>query len=167
MNKLAVVLLLVVVAVLASVRPEAQVQAASVAVVDSQWLIMQHPGGVLARELQLQAQEELLPIVQELDALAARARAGDALSPDQSERFEILRVTLEHAQEGWLRDIDAAAAPAIAAVDDAISSVAERHAFSVVFDATASSPSGTGLIVYIDQDVDITEMVLAELREQP
>jgi len=43
--------------------------------------------------------------------------------------------------------------------------VAQRYSFSVVFDATAFSPSRAGLIISIDQSVDITASVLAELNE--
>jgi Skp family chaperone for outer membrane proteins len=166
MNKLMFVMTLAVVAVLAAVRPEAQGVAAPVAVVDSQWLILQHPGGALARELQELAQEELLPIVQELDDLQARARAGEELSAEQVDRFELLQVSFEHAQSAWRRDIEAAVAPAVEAVDAAIETVAKEFSFSVVFDVTASSSSGTGLIVYIDPSVDITETALAELQTQ-
>lgn len=166
MKKLAFVLMLAVVAVFAAVRPEAQGHAASVAVVDSQWLILQHPGGALARELQELAQEELLPIMQELDDLQVRARSGEELSQDQIDRFDLLQVSFEHAQAAWRRDIEAAVAPAVEAVDAAIGTVAQEFSFSVVFDVTASSSSGTGLIVYIDPSVDITETVLAELRTQ-
>ena len=55
---------------------------------------------------------------------------------------------------------------AVEAVDAAIETVAQEFSFTVVFDVTASSSSGTGLIVYIDPSVDITETVLAELQTQ-
>lgn len=163
MNKLALVMVLVVIAAAAAVRPQAQVQAAHVAVVDTQWLLLQHPAGQRVRELQVRAEQELLPMLQELEAIQLRARSGQALSHEQVERFELLRVTLEHAQAAWRTDTEAAAAPAIAAVEAAIESVARRHAFSVVFDTGASGPSGAGTIVYIDPNVDITPTVLAEL----
>lgn len=147
---------------LASTTIGAQDQPTRLVFVDAQSLIAAHPGGQAANELRAQANAEITELRNQLDALQARARAGEALSNDEQERFNILLTTLDAVQARYQADIAAAAQPAINAVNDAIRAVAQEREYSVVMDISAAAENG--LVVYAADGLDITDTVLARLR---
>ena len=147
---------------LASTTIGAQDQPTRLVFVDAQSLIAAHPGGQAANELRAQANAEITELRNQLDALQARARAGEALSNDEQERFNILLTTLDAVQARYQADIAAAAQPAIDAVNDAIRAVAQEREYSVVMDISAAAENG--LVVYAADGLDITDTVLARLR---
>ncbi len=140
----------------------AQDQATRLVFVDAQALIAAHPGGQAANALRAQATDEIGDLRDQLDALQARARAGEQLSPDEQERFNVLLTTLEAVQSRYQADIAAAAEPAIEAVNEAIREVAIEREYSVVMDIAAAAEGG--LVVYAADGLDITDLVLARLR---
>ena len=148
--------------VLASATIGAQDQPTRVVFVDAQALIAAHPGGQAANELRAQAATEIGELRDQLDSLQARARAGEALSADEQERFNILLTTLDAVQSRYQADISAAAEPAITAVNDAIRDVAVEREYTVVMDIGAAAENG--LVVYAADGLDITDVVLARLR---
>lgn len=147
---------------LASTTIGAQDQPTRLVFVDAQALIAAHPGGQAANELRAQASSEITELRNQLDALQARARAGEVLSTDEQERFNILLTTLDAVQARYQADIAAAAQPAIDAVNDAIRAVAQEREYSVVMDISAAAENG--LVVYAADGLDITDTVLARLR---
>jgi outer membrane protein len=148
--------------VMASATIGAQDQPTRLVFVDAQSLIAAHPGGQAANALRTQASSEIGELRNQLDALQARARAGEALSADEQERFNILLTTLDAVQSRYQADIAAAAQPAIDAVNNAIRDVAQEREYTVVMDISAAAESG--LVVYAADGLDITDAVLARLR---
>lgn len=140
----------------------AQDQATRLVFVDAQALIAAHPGGQAANALRAQATEEIGELRDQLDALQARARAGEQLSADEQERFNVLLTTLEAVQSRYQADLAAAAEPAIEAVNAAIRDVALEREYTVVMDIAAAAESG--LVVYAADGLDITDVVMARLR---
>lgn len=140
----------------------AQDQATRLVFVDAQALIAAHPGGQAANALRAQATEEIGELRDQLDALQARARAGEQLSADEQERFNVLLTTLEAVQSRYQADLAAAAEPAIEAVNAAIRDVALELEYTVVMDIAAAAESG--LVVYAADGLDITDVVMARLR---
>jgi outer membrane protein len=139
----------------------AQPATTRVVFVDSQALIAAHPSGRAAAELTAQAQTELGELRAQLESLDARRRAGQALSPEESERFSVLLATFETVQVRYQSDIAAAAGPAVEAVNAAIRAVAEENDYAIVFDVGAASERG--LIVYAAEGLDITDQVMLRL----
>jgi outer membrane protein len=139
----------------------AQDAPARLAFVDSQSLIAAHPAGRAANELRELAAEEIGDIRARLDALQAKARS-EGLDNDEAELFNILLATLESVQTRYSADINAAAQPAIVAVNDAIRAVAEANGVAVVFDIDAAASSG--LVVFAADGLDLTEQVAARLQ---
>jgi outer membrane protein len=148
--------------VVASATIGAQDQPTRLVFVDAQALIAAHPGGQAANELRAQASSEIGELRTQLDALQARARAGEALRADEQERFNILLTTLDAVQTRYQADIAAAAQPAIEAVNDAIRDVSLEREYTIVMDIAAAAENG--LVVYAADGLDITDVVLARLR---
>lgn len=148
--------------VIATTTIGAQDQPTRVVFVDAQALIAAHPGGQAANALRAQASSEIGELRNQLDALQARARAGEVLSTDDQERFNILLTTLDAVQTRYQADIAAAAQPAIDAVNDAIRTIALEREYSVVMDISAAAENG--LVVYAADGLDITDLVLARLQ---
>ena len=140
----------------------AEDQATRLVFVDAQALIAAHPGGQTANTLRRQAAEEIGELRDQLDALQARARAGEQLSADEQERFNVLLTTLDAVQNRYQADIAAAAEPAIEAVNAAIREVAQELEYTIVMDIAAAAESG--LVVYAADGLDITDAVLARVR---
>jgi outer membrane protein len=148
--------------VVANTTIGAQDQPTRLVFVDAQALIGAHPGGQSANTLRRQATEEIGELRAQLDAIQARARAGEQLTADEQERFNVLLTTLEAVQSRYQTDIARAAEPAIEAVNAAIREVAREQDYTIVMDIAAAADSG--LIVYAADGLDITDAVLARLR---
>ncbi len=129
--------------------------------VDSQALIAAHPSGVAATELRAQAQTEVNEIRQQLETMQRRAQAGEQLTNEETERFNILVTTLESVQARYQADIAAAAGPAIEAVNAAIRDISVEQGYGIVFDIGAAADSG--LVVYAADGLDITDAVMTRL----
>ena len=141
----------------------AQDAPARLAFVDSQALIAAHPAGGAANDLRELAAQEIGDLRAQLDALVAKAQSqGGTLSPEDDERFSLLRATFESVQARYQADIAAAAQPAIAAVNAAIRAVAEEAGIAVVMDIGAAAENG--LVVYAADGLDLTEAVAARLQ---
>ena len=147
--------------VLLSSTLTAQPDANRLVFADSQALIAAHPAGREASELRIRAQNEVNEIRQQLEAIQNRARAGETLSNDDTERFNILVTTLESVQTRYQAEIAAAAGPAIEAVNAAIRAIAEEQGYGIVFDIGAAAD--TGLVVYAAEGLDITDAVMLRL----
>lgn len=148
-----------------SIKPAAQTAAARIAFIDSQAVIASHPAGAVALNIQRQGQQELAQLRSRIEELAALARAGDTLSPEQQERYQVLVTTYQTRASVIEQEFQSAVQPAVEAVDSAIAVVAEANGYTVVLDAVASGkPQGTGLVVYAQRGMDITEQVIAELK---
>jgi outer membrane protein len=160
-------LLLLAVAAIVGVAPftlTAQAPESRVVFVNSQAAIAAHPAGEEAAALEAQAREELGEIRSSAQALADRARAGQQLTAEEQERYQTLVTTLQTVQQRYESDIAAAAGPAIAAVDEAISAIAKENGYSIVLDAAVAGPQGTNLVVYAQEGLDITSLVVERIQ---
>ena len=124
-----------------------------------------HPAGQEAAALMAQRDSELQPLVEELQALQAKAESEAGLSADERARANLLVRTVQETQGRYAEDIQAAAAPAEAAINAAIQAVAQAGGYSLVLDGELAGAGGSSLIIYADPAVipDITEDVIAQL----
>lgn len=151
----------------ASLNLTAQPQGTQVVFINSQAAIAAHPAGEEAAQLQEQARTEIGEIQTSLQELANRVRAGEELSPADQERYQTLLTTLQTVQARYEAEINAAAGPAIEAVNQAIAAVAEANGYTIVMDAAvAGPPPGLNLIVYSQPGLDITDQVIEYLQSQ-
>ena len=166
MKRLTLVALAAVVLVaLVAASPSVQSQPARIAFVDSQAAINAHPAGKKADQLKQQAQTEINGIRDKINALAQKQQQGQQLTPQESERYQTLVTTLNAVQKRYQSDIQKAAQPAVDAVNKAIKEVAQQDGFTIVMDSRAAGQGGSGLVVYADQNLDITPQVIDQMRK--
>ena len=165
MKRLTLVALAAVLLVaLVAASPSVQNQPAHVAFVDSQAAINAHPAGKKADQLKQQAQTEINGIRDKINALAQKQQQGQQLTAAEQERYSTLVTTLNAVQQRYQTDIQKAAQPAVLAVNKAIKEVASKDGFTIVLDSRAAGQSGSGLVVYADQNLDITPQVIDQMK---
>lgn len=145
-----------------SLNPTAQAPGTRVAFLDSQAAIDSHPAGAQARNLEQTGLEELTSLESQLNAIIQRAQTGTATAADQ-EAFQTLQRTFEDRAQRIASEIAAAAEPAVAAVDAALAQVAAEQGIAVVFDYEVASMSG--IIVYAEDGLDLTELVIQRIQQ--
>ncbi len=149
---------------LVAASPSVQSQPAHIAFVDSQAAISAAPGGQAADKLKKEAQSEISGLRSKIDALAQKQQQGQQLTPTETERYQTLVTTLNAVQKRYQGDIQKAAQPAVTAVNKAIREVAQRDGYTIVLDSRAAGSSGSGVVVYADQNLDITSQVIAQMK---
>jgi len=165
MKRLTLVALAAVLLVpLVAAAPSVQSQPARIAFVDSQAAINAHPAGKAADKLKQQAQTEINGIRDKINALAQQQQQGQQLTAAEQERYSTLVTTLNAVQQRYQTDIQKAAQPAVLAVNKAIKEVANKDGFTIVLDSRAAGQSGSGLVVYADQNLDITPQVIDQMK---
>jgi outer membrane protein len=140
----------------------AQDQATRIVFIDSQRAINAHPAGQAALELQQQAQEEITGLQNDIRAIIGGAQSAQDLSPEQRANYETLTQSLQASQQRWQQDIEQAVAPALEAVNQAVAEVAQANGYAVVLDGVVAASSG--LVVYAQEGLDITDQVLERIR---
>ncbi len=142
----------------------AQARPTKVVFIDSQAALMAHPSGSAVNALREQATAEINDLAASIAALERRIVAGEQLSPEEAERYQTLQTSLTAVQNRYLAEIDAAAAPAVTAVNEVIAQLAAENGYTIVFDRETARESR--LVVYSDADLDITQLVIDRLLAQ-
>jgi len=130
---------------------------------DAQKVIEAHPDYGQVKKLQEQADKELKPLVDQLNALDAKLKAGTATDKDRKD-FQTLQQAYVEASKQWQEKINAVLGPITKDIDKTISIVAAQNGFSMIFSANVAGQSG--LIVYASPDVDVTDLVIRALSTQ-
>jgi len=130
---------------------------------DAQKVIEAHPDYGQVKKLQEQADKELKPLVDQLNALDAKLKAGTATDKDRKD-FQTLQQAYVEASKQWQEKINAVLGPITKDIDKTISIVAAQNGFSMIFSANVAGQSG--LIVYASPDVDVTDLVIRALSAQ-
>ncbi|MEX2540891.1 MAG: OmpH family outer membrane protein [Trueperaceae bacterium] len=165
MKRLTLILLCVVALLgVASTNLTAQAPETRIVFVNSQAAIAAHPAGEQATALEEQARNELGGIRTSIQELADRARAGEQLSAEDQERYQTLLATMQSVQQRYDAEIRTVAEPAVIAVDEAIRAVAAENGYSIVLDSDVAGPRGTNLVVYAQEGLDITELVVERIQ---
>lgn len=146
---------------LSATQLSAQSRQTKLVFVDSQAVLRAHPAGKTVEGLRAQAEEEIKGLTDSISSLEAKLGTGQTLTPEESERYATLRSTLQAVQTRYLNDINAAAAPAVAATNDAITALAKANGYTVVMDRVEAA--NQRLVVYADDDLDITQLVIDKM----
>lgn len=127
-----------------------------------------HPAGQQAAELMKQRDEELGPLIDELNTLQGKAQTEAGLTADERARANLLLRTVQETQSRYADEIRSAAAPAESAINAAIQAVARANGYGLVLDGELAGAGGSSLIIYADPDLipDITDLVISELQSQ-
>ena len=149
------------VALLGSLNLQAQAPEARIAFINSQQAINAHPAGAAAREVEQRGIAEITEIQNNLNAILERARSGAQLTPEEQEAFQTGQIALESTAQRYRDEVAVAAQPAVQAVDETLKTVAAEQGYTVVFDYEVAEQSG--LIVYAQDGLDITQLVIDRL----
>jgi len=146
------------------ISPSAQERQTRVVFVDSQAALRAHPAGAAVEDLRAQAETEVADLAAGLTALEDKLAAGEQLTPEESERYQTLQTTIVAVQNRYRDEINAAAAPAVEAVNSAIRDLAAANGYTIVMDRVEAA--NLRLVVYADDDLDITPMVIERVQGQ-
>lgn len=164
MTRLTMLLLTILVAVLASLA-WVQPDQTRIAFVDAQAAIRAHPAGAQAKALEEQAKVEIEALQADLEAIVAKANAGQQLTADDQNRFQNLRSTLVAVQKNYAEQIGATVEPALVAVDQVISEIALENDYAAILDARVAGQEGTNLVVYAKKELNITQQVIDRVSQ--
>lgn len=139
----------------------AQQPEARIALVHSDELIRLHPAGQAGAQLEELAFTEISDLQRQIQTLVNKANTVGFTSEDE-ELYGVLIASYETVRTRWEADILAAVQPAMEAVNAAIAAVAQENGITMVFDIRSAEE--TGLVVYAQDGLDITEAVAARLQ---
>ena len=142
----------------------AQDQPSRVVYLNSQAAIHAHPTGAQIETLMAQARADIDDLVARLTELDQKAANGQQLTPDEADRYRALQATLVSVDQRYRDEIEAAAVPAMEAVDTILAQLAQELNFSMVLDSVTAAD--LSLIVYADPSLDITQIVIDRIRAQ-
>ncbi|GAA6733875.1 OmpH family outer membrane protein [Thermus oshimai] len=129
--------------------------------VDANALVQAHPDYKKVQEVQAQAKKELSPLEERLKPLDQKVRAGQVTAKERQD-YEALAKSYQDTLKKWQERQDAVLKPILEEVDQAIAKVAKAQGFAVVMSRQVAAQSG--LVVYADDDTDLTQAVIRELK---
>ena len=130
--------------------------------VDADALVQAHPDYKKVQELQAQARKELAPLEEKLKPLDQKVRSGQATAKERQD-YEALMKTYQDTLKKWQDRQNPVLRPILEEVDQAIAKVAKAQGFAVVMSRQVAAQSG--LVVYADEDTDLTQAVIKELKK--
>ncbi len=135
---------------------------AAVGFVDSQYLLTVHPAYAQIVQTREMANTEIGQVAATVQTLQGKQQAGETLSPEEQELLQVSMSSLQALQARYDQELQAAAQPAIEAVNAAIAQVAAQLSIGVVLDANTAREMG--LVVYAAPGNDLTPLVEEALR---
>ncbi|WP_022798424.1 OmpH family outer membrane protein [Thermus islandicus] len=135
--------------------------ASRVGFVDADALVQAHPDYKKVQELQAQARKELAPLEEKLKPLDQKVRSGQATAKERQD-YEALMKTYQDTLKRWQERQNPVLKPILEEVDQAIAKVAKAQGFAVVMSRQVAAQSG--LVVYADEETDLTQAVIRELK---
>ena len=129
--------------------------------VDADALVQAHPDYKKVQDVQAQARKELSPLEERLKPLDQKVRSGQASAKERQD-YEALAKTYQDTLKKWQDRQNTVLKPILEDVDQAIAKVAKAQGFTVVMSRQVAAQSG--LVVYADEDTDLTQAVIKELK---
>lgn len=145
----------------------AQVNYARIVFVDAAKALAAHPAAASVEAIQQRQEEELNPILTQIQGLQQKAQAGQPLTSEEQDLGDILLRTLQDRQQRYADEILSASEPAVQSVNRAIQSIAQSQGYSMVFDGNVAGQNGLNLIVYAEPGLDVTDQVINFVRSNP
>jgi len=119
-----------------------------------------HPQFARVKEVQSKAEAELKPLREQVQALEAKLRAGNATTQEQ-QAYRTAAQNLEAEVRKWNEQQSAALRPLTQEIDRAIGQVAKEQGFAMVLDQEVAASSG--LVIYAAQELDLTQAIVRSL----
>jgi outer membrane protein len=138
----------------------AQPKSTKICFVQSQPILEAHPDGPKVVAFKTDADKELKPILEQARGLQSKVNSGGTAAERQ--QLDTLSKTIQATQRKWQDRIDKVLKPIEVDIDKAIATTAKMLGCNVVFDRLAARNSA--LVVYADDDLDITKEVIKTLQ---
>ncbi|MEN2982774.1 MAG: OmpH family outer membrane protein [Thermus sp.] len=129
--------------------------------VDADALVQAHPDYKKVQDLQAQARKEIAPLEEKLKPLNQKIASGQATAKERQD-YDALLKTYQETVKKWQDRQNPVLKPILEDVDQAIAKVAKAQGFAVVMSRQVAAQSG--LVVYADEDTDLTQAVIRELK---
>ncbi len=144
----------------------AQIDYSRVVFIDAARALASHPAGGAVADIQKRQEEELGPILQQIQELQRQA-AERELTPEEQDLADILIRTLQERQQLYAEEILQASEPAVNSVNTAITAISQSQGYSMVLDGNIAGQNGIGLVVYAIEGLDITDQVIEYVKQNP
>jgi outer membrane protein len=146
----------------------AQEKPLKIALINKIALLEAHESGKAAAALAQQRDDEVKPLLDELQTLQTKSQTPEGLTAEERSRASLLVSTVEQTRQRYAADIATAAAPAEEAINAAIKAVADAQGYTLIIDGDLAGLNGLGLFVYVDTAgiPDVTEQVIAQMNGQ-
>ena len=144
----------------------AQVDYSRIVFIDAARALASHPAGGAVADIQTRQEEELGPILQQIQELQRQA-AERELTPEEQDLADILIRTLQERQQRYAEEILQASEPAVTSVNTAITAISQSQGYSMVLDGNIAGQNGIGLVVYAVDGLDITDQVIEYVKQNP
>ncbi|MCX7849117.1 OmpH family outer membrane protein [Thermus sp.] len=154
-------LLLALGALLTPMLAQNKTVATRVGFVDADALVQAHPDYKKVQDLQAQARKEIAPLEEKLKPLNQKIASGQATAKERQD-YDALLKTYQDTVKKWQDRQNPVLKPILEEVDQAIAKVAKAQGFAVVMSRQVAAQSG--LVVYADEDTDLTQAVIRELK---
>jgi outer membrane protein len=142
---------------------QAQTKATKIGFVNAQKVLESHPDGKGVIAQRKKATDELKPIQDQIQALAAKIQQNTATAAER-QQYDVLAKSYQARAKQLQDKFDKLLAPITKDVDSAVAKVAKAQGYVVVMDRLIASQSG--LIIYADPEgTDLTDDVAAEVKK--
>ena len=156
-------IILAVAATAAFTVPLAQTKATKIGFVTANLVLQAHPQGKVVLDQRKKAEDELKPLVTQIQALQAKVQGGQATAAER-QQYETLVKSYQARVKALSDKQTALLAPISKEVDAAVSKVAKAQGYVLVMDRQIARDSG--LVIYADPDgTDLTDEVIAEVKK--
>ncbi|WP_027882019.1 OmpH family outer membrane protein [Meiothermus rufus] len=128
--------------------------------IDAEKVVQAHKDFKKVQDVRNQAERELKPLRDQLQALEAKIRAGNASAKEQQD-YRVLAQSLQEAGRKWTERSNAVLKPITEEIDQVIARVAQQQGFAMILDKKIAASSG--LVVYAAEELEVTEAVIRAL----
>jgi outer membrane protein len=142
--------------------PQAQQKAFKMGFVNTSELLNVHPKGKEARDILAARNKELKEISDKLTPLIDKVNKGTATAADR-QTIDVLQKSANAIDQRYTKSYNSVTDPITKDIDPLVAKIARAKGFSVVMSA---EQAGQGLIVYADEDLNLTDEVIVELKKK-
>jgi Skp family chaperone for outer membrane proteins len=143
--------------------PQAQQKAFRLGFVSTQALFVAHPSGKEALAVLSARDQEIKDLNAKAAPLLEKLNKG-SISAAERQTLEVLQKSAQAVNTKYTKKYNDISGPMTADIDPLIAKVAKAKGYSMVLDAVQAK--ALDLVVYADEDLNLTDEVVAELKKK-
>lgn len=126
-------------------------------------VIRAHPDFPQVEAIYKQADAELGPLNQQIEAIQAKIRANQATDKDRQD-YQNLGNTYNETSKKWEEQANAKLQPITQKIDQVVATVAQSQGVAIVMNYEVARQSA--LVIYADQSTDLTTLVSQQIAKK-